>query len=78
MPYINLAVRPRAWIAPEGAGPLCYALTKQINDYRLRQGASFAVFADIIAALEATKLEFYRRIVAPYEDKKCQENGDVY
>lgn len=23
-------------------------------------------------------LEFYRRIVAPYEDKKIKENGDVY
>jgi hypothetical protein len=23
-------------------------------------------------------MELYRRIAAPYEDKKCEENGDVY
>lgn len=31
-----------------------------------------------IGALEAAKLEFYRRVVAPYEDKKIFDNGDVY
>ena len=30
-----------------------------------------------IGVLECIKLEFYRRIVAPYEDKKIKENGDV-
>ena len=78
MPYIKPEMRNQAWVRPEGAGPLCYALTKQINDYRLRLGDSFATFADILAALEATKIEFYRRVVAPYEDAKCAENGDVY
>ena len=29
-------------------------------------------------ALECAKLEFARRIVAPYEDAKIKENGDVY
>ena len=31
-----------------------------------------------IGALEAAKLEFYRRVVAPYEDQKMLDNGDVY
>jgi hypothetical protein len=31
----------------------------------------------VIGALEAAKLEFYRRQVAPYEDGKIAENGDV-
>lgn len=30
-----------------------------------------------IGILESCKLEFYRRIVAPYEEKKIEENGDV-
>ncbi len=30
-----------------------------------------------IGLLECIKLEFYRRKVAPYEDKKIIENGDV-
>ena len=29
-------------------------------------------------ALEGAKLEFYRRIVAPYEELKIKENGEVY
>ncbi|MFP3214943.1 MAG: hypothetical protein RXR32_00075 [Candidatus Micrarchaeota archaeon] len=31
-----------------------------------------------IGVLECIKQEFYRRVVAPYEDKKKEENGDVY
>jgi hypothetical protein len=30
-----------------------------------------------IGVLEAIKQEFYRRVVAPYEDTKIVENGDV-
>jgi hypothetical protein len=30
-----------------------------------------------VGVLESCKLEFYRRIVGPYEDKKIEENGDV-
>lgn len=32
---------------------------------------------ELIGVLEAAKLEFYRRKVAPYEDKKILENGDL-
>ena len=30
-----------------------------------------------VGVLECIKLEFYRRMVAPYEDLKIDENGDV-
>jgi len=30
-----------------------------------------------IGELECAKTEVYRRIIAPYEDKKIKENGDV-
>lgn len=33
---------------------------------------------DAIGALEACKLEFYRRVIVPYEDQKIKSNGDVY
>lgn len=32
----------------------------------------------VIGLLECVKMEFYRRMVSPYEDKKIIENGDVY
>lgn len=31
-----------------------------------------------IGMLECVKQELYRRVVAPYEDTKIVENGDVY
>jgi len=31
-----------------------------------------------IGILECVKQEYYRRALAPYEDKKIKENGDVY
>ena len=30
-----------------------------------------------IAVFEAAKLEFYRRIAAPYEDRAIAKNGDI-
>ena len=35
-------------------------------------------YNELIGVLESCKLEFYRRAVASYEDKKIQENGDIY
>ena len=32
----------------------------------------------LIGVLECAKLELYRRVAAPYEDDKIDENGDVY
>ena len=32
---------------------------------------------DIIGALEGVKMEFYRRLVVPYENEKITENGDL-
>jgi hypothetical protein len=37
----------------------------------------YAQMNEILGALEAAKLELYRRIVSPYEDEKIEENGDV-
>jgi len=31
----------------------------------------------VATVTKMAKLEFYRRIIAPYEDKKREENGDV-
>jgi len=33
---------------------------------------------DALKALECAKLEWYRRAMAPWEDKKIVENGDIY
>ncbi len=38
---------------------------------------NFDLKSDALRVLEAAKLEYYRRILAPYEDAKIRENGDV-
>lgn len=49
------------------------------KDYLQRaQGPSYKIINEIIGVLECVKLEFYRRIAAPYENDKQQANGDVY
>jgi hypothetical protein len=44
-------------------------------DYKQNKKASAD---EVVGVLECAKLEIYRRIAAPYEDKKIVENGDVY
>jgi hypothetical protein len=60
------------------AGELNYVFTQMIWDYVDTHGESYQTYNDIMGALEGAKLELYRRKIAPYEDIKIQENGDVY
>lgn len=59
------------------AGELNYKITQVIIDYMRVKGLNYQVINDIIGALECSKIEFYRRVASPYEDKKIKENGDV-
>lgn len=63
--------------APVDTGDLTYLFFKLAVRYITLHGVSYEVLASVVAALENTKLEFYRRHVAPYEDEKIRENGDV-
>jgi len=38
----------------------------------------YAHLNEVVGVLECAKLELYRRVVAPYEDQKMTESGDVY
>lgn len=82
MPYIDPKIKQR--IEPHDsssirtAGELNYTLTTLIKGYLEYKGESYQTYNDIIGALEGCKLELYRRKIAPYEDKKIKENGDVY
>lgn len=63
---------------PDVPGELNYMFTVLIRDYIADHGLSYQVINDIVGALECAKQEFYRRVAIPYEDKKIEENGDVY
>lgn len=87
MPYIEQSLRARTqqWGA-SNVGELTYELTDTVLDYlRKRAGKangqqvapSFALYAEVIGALEATKLELYARSVRPHEDAAAKLNGDL-
>lgn len=83
MPYIKNEKRiPLRFIeigpAAETPGELVYLFTILAKKYIEAHGEKYEVFNDVIGALEGTKLELYRRKVAPYEDKKINENGEVW
>lgn len=61
-------------------GEINYCITKLLNDYlkAFNTPYSYQDLNELIGVLEAAKLEFYRKVVAPYEEVKILENGDVY
>lgn len=79
MPYIQPQARERLrFDIPRTAGELNYQISLMIYHYWCNNGQNYQAFNDIIGAMEGAKMELYRRKVAPYEDKKIEENGDVY
>ncbi len=59
-------------------GELNYLFTELSKYYIMTKGSSYTHMNDVMGSLEGCKLEFYRRVVAPYEDMKIKENGDIY
>jgi hypothetical protein len=84
MPYISKEQR-ETWdaqfstnaVANATKGEFNYLVTKLLLAW-LGRSPRYEDYNAAIGVLECIKLELYRRAVAPYEDKKCEENGDVY
>jgi hypothetical protein len=85
MPYIKEIDRKRlstlvADINHTGilsAGEIQYIIAVLIKKF-LGKEYRYQDLNDVMGALDGAGKEFYRRKVAPYEDKKIKENGDVY
>lgn len=79
MPYIDDRLREDLrFRAPETTGELNYTLADTVDRYLFRRGVNYKTLNDVIGVLECLKLEVYRRIAAPYEDRKLSENGEVF
>lgn len=82
MPYIDPKrrelVRPTSNEPAETAGELNFQVTSLLNDYLNAKVVQYSTINDILGVLDAAAKEFYRRIAAPYEDKKMLDNGDVF
>ena len=77
MPYINKADRDGQEPICGSPGKLNFYITEIILRY-LGPDPHYNDFNEVIGVLESVKLELYRRAIAPYEDQKMEENGDVY
>lgn len=80
MPYISHEARQHIdnGFPPANVGELTYALTLPIRRYLRFRPAKFSVYAEVLAALASVANEFKRRVLDPYEDMKCAENGDCW
>jgi len=58
-------------------GELNYLITRMIHMYTREHGNNYQTMNDVVGVLESAKAEYQRRVVAPYEDEKIEENGDL-
>ena len=63
--------------AEDFAGQFNYVVSRLCADV-LKTKQNYARINELVGALECAKLELYRRVAAPYEDMKIEQNGDVY
>jgi hypothetical protein len=87
MPYIKQALRDNLDVEIQEVidkieemdvesknGIVVYALYKIVKELYWH---SFDEISDGIKVLECAKLEFYRKVLAPYEDIAIDRNGDI-
>lgn len=58
-------------------GELNFAISALLHEYILDHGMRYATLSEAAAQAQHAASEFYRTVVAPYEDKKRQEHGPV-
>jgi len=82
VPYIpqgrRKAIRDGEFGKIQSPGELNFQITDVCIQYADFYGEVYSVYNEIIGALECAKQEFYRKMVAPYEDLKCEKNGEVF
>jgi hypothetical protein len=59
-------------------GHLNFFISSLLEGYASNKGVCYEVLSETAAQASAAATEFERRVIAPYEDSKIQENGDVY
>jgi hypothetical protein len=78
-PEIDILLRrllPVGSYAP-APGDLNYVLSRIVWGV-FQKFPGYAVANMLVGMLDCVKLEFYRRLVVPYEEEKIKENGDLY
>ena len=61
-----------------GKGDFNYIVTKIADAWLKAKGLSYDNACEVVSMLINVHDEFKRRVVGPYENIKCDMNGDVY
>ena len=84
MPYISQEQRRKfdqelesLALKVENQGELNYCIYKLSRLIIERMGESYQNLSMCSSAMEHAKLEWYRKVLAPYEDRKIKENQDI-
>lgn len=72
----NAITQQRTLSDQECAGRVNYAITTLLLQVFPKR--KYWVMALVCGVIVTVLLEYYRRWCVPYEDKKIEENGDVY
>lgn len=83
MPYISSKDKQQmqeleGTLTIDSKGVLNYAISQLLAHYVMENGKSYQTLSDCISACDDAKEEFRRRVLNPYEDRKIEENGDIY
>lgn len=82
MPYIKKERRHQIAIhgisEVSNAGELNYFITNSILEWWDETVPNYADYNEVIGVLECCKLELYRKLISKYENKKCEEHGEVF
>lgn len=76
--HIDKAVTELSLTCDGKLGSMNYAITKLCLKWMGREEPSYDRYQSVVGLLECVLQEFYRRKVAPYEDSKKNENGEVF
>lgn len=61
----------------QSGGEINYCVYRLCLEFIKQHGMGYNTSMVPFSALGAAQMELYRRVIAPYEDQKIAENGDV-
>jgi hypothetical protein len=61
----------------ENEGELNYVITIILKKYLNNKKLNYNTLNSIMGVMNCASFEFYRKVIAPYEEKKEKENGSL-
>lgn len=77
VPHLDLLLKVMKEAGFLGAGHMNYAITYLLKEM-YPESRGYKGINEAMGVLNCVSAEYYRRLAAPFEETKIQENGDVY